>query len=500
MQNELFTTAECELNDILQEESEGLIYVKKYIETHQRDLEQRTIGSNCFTSEPNKQDTSHLDRLFEDISFEWGEDVNAKIISYLTKNKSLVGKMATVEKILSKMPERELPKIVAMVCLREGGQEIIEEKNLFDLTDLVYPISVRCEMCQETTEYGVPFQSVIAGGVIQGSCIGCNHAPVDSCKCDTCSSAHVVFDIAKLVEQRVDVVIEDINAKLETLADNRKSIPFDVDMNSLLAQFLAARGGLSADAHKVVTKALEVFKVTGKFEFNTYQFASNVIGEDGDIRSVARELVRSGFHYRSGIVPRKSEGNYPTVKLTSDHKLKKIYMLSEGGLVLGDAESTPEDSFDEVVYIDFDGKVRLNIDWSDNVKTYDDYSINHWALEHLSHGGVYNNTSTVNKLDGEILKDEAVRKAFLAEIARSERYVFPNIKVASLVELEDIHKILNSSSVTLLENFEAALVAYNKSFEPEVVYIHKGHKDINLFDRLIEPNLVTQGIIVEYIS
>ncbi|MDK9790633.1 hypothetical protein [Vibrio sp. D431a] len=496
MQNEWFSTADADIATIISEESDGLTYVSKFISSLEQDVKYRTIGSVGIDS--NSKDESHLERFFDDVSFEWGDVVNDKIIKYLSKNKVLTGRDSVIKKIFDEVPKNQLEKVAGLVALRDGGKDIIEKHKLFELEKIKFPITVHCPMCESSSDYLVSLDQVLNGSMIEDECPSCKHAPKDGCKCEFCSSTHIVFSIAKMVEERILRVVSELNSKIEQAADENFAIAYPVDPDSLLSRFLASRGGFSELATKVVEKALEVYKATSQFNFNTYQFAAGVVGDDGDPKVVARELVRGGFHYRKGVIPRKKDGVYPKVRLCSDNETERLYMLPEGGIALMKEE--PEDAFDSTFFFNPDVVDSFTVDWDGDVRTFDEFSINHWALEHLSHGAVYRSKSNTKLLDGKVLNNKAVRERFMKDVTNGQHYIFPNIKIASLVDLDEVHKILNSSSMSLLENFEAALVAFNKDFEPEIVYIHSDHADINLFSRLIEPNLVSQGIKITYIK
>lgn len=287
---------------------------------------------------------------------------------------------------------------------------------------------------------------------------------------------------------------DSINAELTTRVNDFKLINTSVDQTELLARFNSYKGSLSPKAKLVVDKAVEYFKLTNKFEKNTYEYVQNIIGEE-DAKRVASELCKVGFFYPTGFVPRKSEGRNPEIGLEPKNLLE-VYILDDGRLVF---DGYTPDEFEDFTVIPIVGD-GLKVIFDVAPYKYAVFAANQWALEQECFGGVYSMDASDNLKAADIFPDKSVQELFMELCTKGNQYVIPDVKLSKLLDLSTLEKLLNSSTAKLLEDFEVNLACFDENMEVTTVYLRASRTGLDIVRTAIEPMLAIKGVSVAIID
>lgn len=501
MSNQIATLCKNDVRKYIKDESENINIIRQHVELLKEAQSCRSIH-RLFEFDDEPADSPNIAEIkksiFERCKFDFADSIEESLVSLIEDADKLSDVENDIIEVFEGLDSSQQRDFAIMLSLLDGGQEVITKNQLIDLKKIGLPVRFHCPICESDSEIKLSILAIAEGYTVKSACKSCGHteAPKKGCKCEFCKKNQVTFDLAKVVESGFHRTKSAANKMLNKAIEREELVQNDVDLLNRFAKFMSFRGSLSADAQEVVEKAIEVFSVTGAFDHNTYYFTQNIVGEE-KASAIASELNKVGFFYKVGFIPRNNSlGIPPSFGIDSKH-LQCMKINTNGVLSFYDDIKPTTDDSDSVLIINKGFSDDFHVHFEVQPYMRGVFKVNHLVLEHEVFGGIVSTKETEEKTeDGAILKTVAVREAFLREIESGEYFVFPDIRIGRLIDLDDFRKIMISSTLSLLEGFEANLVCYDKQFNPKKVYINKTSQSLDVVKNSVVPILKSKGIEV----
>ncbi|WP_210498242.1 hypothetical protein [Vibrio crassostreae] len=490
MTNKIYKEYISDVEELLNQEAETIRVVKDHLEKIEEAKNARTFAAMFSENGDMSKDIDAIKAdIFGELSFMYSSNVDDSAIEILSNASNVNDIEDSVLQMFDEHPdERSKRYLAALVALLKGGVELITKHDLYNLQKIPYQAIFKCPLCGEETSTKITIHAMRTEFISKAECKGCGHTIKPECSCDFCLKNKMIFDMSKVVEKSLLDIKNKANKTLTQHVDDYKVIENDVSMPELLARYTSYKGRIGGQSKEVIDKAIEVFKLTNEFEYETYDYVKNIIGEE-DASKVASELCKIGFFYKAGYIPRVNMGVKPLLNLSGENLLN-LYLTPEGGLVVSDDE--PDEYIESSVIVNNNSKLKVVYD----VKPYflSVFKVNRWALEHEAFGGVYSIEEKQERLTGKIIQNPSVREAFETEHKRGEYYVFPDVKISKVIDVSMLSKVMNSATIKLLDGFEANLVCFDENYEPKRVYLSSGRKGLDIIEAAIQPLLESKGI------
>lgn len=492
MANKLYTEFLGDVEEYLKRESETIRMVSDHLKMIDESNRLRTFSAMFGQNVDEMENIDQIKKdLFEELVFSFSH-LNDDVIETLSKTDDM---MVVEDEILQICDEVTSPKtlnqITSLIALKKNGEKLIEKHQgkFGDISSIPYRASFHCPHCGNDTKVALTIRAMTTSFMAKSECNHCGHSPKLDCQCDFCIKGKMVFDLAKVVEKNLLDAKFRANRSLSTYVSDYKVVENHVKMPELLAKYMSFKGGASKQAKEVIDKAVEVFRLTNNFEFETFDFTKNIVGEE-DAKKVASELYKIGFFYKAGYIPRQNMGVHPIIGLGGSG-LKTLYLTPAGSVCVSDVE--PDEYQESSLFIESMDDIRAVYEVKPHFVSV--FAINIWALEHEAFGGVYSmDDKREVRQSGKILQNQSVRDAFERELDNGAFYVFPDVKLSKLIDISILNRVLNNASIKLLENFEANLVCFDTQYEPKRIYLTSGRKGLDVIEATISPILESKGI------
>lgn len=503
MSNKIASMCKSDVIKFVKEENENIAIVRAHTDTLKEARRARNIVSLFDFDHADSTTTKSISEIKKDIfercKFDFGGDLDSAHISLIEDAEDLNQIEAELLELFESANKKQKQFLAILVTLKEGGQEFIHRHKLYDLKRAGIPVTFHCPICDSDTEISISILAIAEGYTVKSACKSCGHieAPRTPCKCDFCKKNTAMFDLAKLVEAGLTKTKSKANKRLQLAIDKEELVQNEVDLLNLFAKYMSLKSTLSDNAKQVAEKVTSVFSITGEFEHNTYTFTQNIVGEDS-ASSVASELNKVGFFYKVGFIPKANDlGIPPSFGISS--KSSECMTLDKNGILTftNDIKPTTDDE---------DSTILISKNFIDDIHVHFEvqpfqrsiFKANHFILEHEVHGGIMSAKDVVEKSEeGSILKNKVVRDAYLQEKETNMfPHVFPDIKIGRLIELEDLRRIMISSTLSILEGYEASIVCYDEAFNPKKVYLNKTSQSVDVVKNSVVPMLKAKGVDV----
>lgn len=502
MSHQIANLCKADITKFIKDESENLAIIRAHIHKLNSAKNARKLSNLFGFSNTDQSDDKSISEIrleiYERCKFDLSVDIDQAHLELLDNASHISDIENDLVEIFDNLDEAQKAPLATLVALKEGGRELLEVNKIIDLKLVQIPITYNCPLCETDNDLRLSVLALNETYTVKSNCSNCGHSVSENskCECAFCAKNKNIFDLAKLLNESLKKTIQKADKRIKLAIDKEEIVENDVDLLNLFAKFTSFRSSLSKEAKQVVESVISCYSITGEFAHNTYQFTQNIVGEN-NASKISSELYKAGFFYKAGFIPKNNNMGIPPsfgIKSKADEHL--IYDIN-GRLLLANGDNVT--NYDEAtLYISKDFAEEFYVFF--NVQPYmrSVFKVNQYILEHDVHGGIISGTKSEEKHEfGSILKNKGAREAYLEEKQSGEySHIFPDIRIGRLIDLEDLRRIMISSTLTILEGFEASIVCYDDQFEPRKVYLQKTSRSIDVIKNSVIPMLTAKGIEV----